>query len=1378
MSTAAAVRFVAYAPGEDEPLGFLPAPISWDVSVFHNNVSALTLKYSNLAAGGEYVSRALVTGLDIGFEVNWDDGTGWHEPFDCRFLRVKNNKNDVADPAKLVNLTCPGYGWMLAKVKNMVSGNRKLKNKDTGDIIRLFWNEYTARHGARTLPIDMSSWTTGTDSAGAAWLKKKTLTFELAADLLTILQGQVDIDHCDYRFDGRQLKLWNPDSQWVDLAGSVRLRLGKEVGEAPADESLEEMIHYLLVRGEKKTKAVLSNTDNTPWGVWEGCINEGGIDSNAEARDAAQKQMDLSSRMRGEYTVTLNLQPGDPLPFKDYRPGDWVSGPDMDGNLQRMRVQQITLSGDGSQVTGSIVLNDLVKASELALSSKLASISNGASQTGGTGMAPDVAIDLRQAAAPTGFTATPSLYLTTAKRWATRLLFEWDAVTTATDGTDLDISSYRVWGISSEETTARVIATVPGTDLSALVDGFGEGTSWSFAVQAVGSTTTEPGAMSAFVSITLPEDTDPPVKTSAPHLESASSIVTASWDGLSATGSAMDPDLSVVRVLAGTVNPPTAVVGVLGAGGTWTGYAPAGTTVYFALQAVDTSGNEGPVSDVVSIVVKSVLDDAGLAQLLALNATIYVQDEEPVDPPAESWWWTKTADPTVLRYTADGVTWEVMATDGSDFIAAPVVVAGVLNAQWIRADNIASDSILARHILAGEITADKVATGLLTALVVAGEVIKTAETGKRVVIDASGITLYDADDTPVTFINTNGESFFTGTVAATSLKVIGQMELTAAGNQMSPGSTLLLNAGIQGPSTGPTVTNFWPSIRLLESDGSPLTDVRAVYRGKGWENTVDYWFALRVNTNNVIIISQHDVTTGAFVARFHCGRSDYVAPYYPYEPYLNSFIVTGWRPLTNLPYVDMIPRRSDTGSLLASANKMTVITYAAEAAATYDVSVLHSYSVINVAWRNYLDGTWTLAGDPLLCSDPADSAGRVIGYRNSSSNRWVFRTVGRGYVWEIQRTVTNSVNASLNTPKGLWAGTADYASMRYLVGEENYYRSTRDSDSTNQVNDGFPMASGTTVSIGHDGANFWTADSSGVVYFHDGEKWADAGALKNYEFGYTYYNPATGTVPSTYESRISPLVTQALKKRARIRVSASGWMSGTPLAEVTHLRFYGAVAGATKYLQGSSATGVIDRTALLTSGSTPPGTTTFPDAVPAVIKSLDGTMAIDALGGVKLVPARFRGYPIAARIDMNGSDTAALTASNYKSIPVKTIRESTGEWTPAFSGDCLTMPYKAWVRIVLHVLFNASTGGNRQIAIWKNPSATTWSSSSTPPTVTRLAESKFGPTTDTASDEVTFEGLVNEGDLIMFVARTTSSVSVGGKAYETWATVTIERILD
>ena len=56
--------------------------------------------------------------------------------------------------------------------------------------------------------------------------------------------------------------------------------------------------------------------------------------------------------------------------------------------------------------------------------------------------------------------------------------------------------------------------------------------------------------------------------------------------------------------------------------------------------------------------------------------------------------------------------------------------------------------------------------------------------------------------------------------------------------------------------------------------------------------------------------------------------------------------------------------------------------------------------------------------------------------------------------------------------------------------------------------------------------------------------------------------------------------------------------------------------------------------------------------------------------------------------------------------------------------------------------------------------------------------SKFSPTTDAATGILIWEGQVNSGDNIMFLARTTSATKVAGQAYETRAFVTIERCLD
>ena len=92
-------RLVAYLPGGAR-LGALPYPLSWSASLPHNDVGALTLTYSTLAAGGEHLRRGLVDGLEVAVEVL--AGGAWTEPEGCRCADVLRG---LLEP-----LECPLFG--------------------------------------------------------------------------------------------------------------------------------------------------------------------------------------------------------------------------------------------------------------------------------------------------------------------------------------------------------------------------------------------------------------------------------------------------------------------------------------------------------------------------------------------------------------------------------------------------------------------------------------------------------------------------------------------------------------------------------------------------------------------------------------------------------------------------------------------------------------------------------------------------------------------------------------------------------------------------------------------------------------------------------------------------------------------------------------------------------------------------------------------------------------------------------------------------------------------------------------------------------------------------------------------------------------------
>lgn len=612
------LRLVAYTAGTDTRLGIMPEPTSLQLSIGHNTVGALELTYSQLADQGSLLAGGLETGLDIGVEVNW--GSGWTEPPGCRFLLIKRSTNP-ADPARMIQLSCPSYAWLAGRVRNLNlsavegskskhAGERKFASASAGRIVKTLLDEHQDRRGAG-VPLTRSGFSNTVDSASANWAKTKTLYYPVGVDILTVLTALSDIDHCDWRTQGRALQMWNADSHFTDRAATVKLQLGRELGDAPSEETMEDLVTHILVRGEKKVKTTVQNTSGPhPWGYWEGFIDEGGIDSVSEAQDAAQKELAARSRLRGEYTRTLTMSdlPGDSLPFRDYVVGDWVTGPAVVGS-QRMRVQQVTVTLDSDGLlAGSVVLNDRVLAAELKRASKLKSITiTGPGSTGGSGIAPiPEGPDPRQPAAPTGLTVTDTVYLDAFGMHAVRIKAVWSPVTTATDGTELDIARYELWGQPQGQTPTAVwrrITSSTGVEAEWLP--FSPGSQWVFTVLAVGLTTIDPGVQSAPVTVTMGQDTVAPPAPSTPVVTAWLASVQAAWNGRDNTGAEMPADWVETRVHIGTTagftpSPANQVDSFSSRTGGIVNLTQATlsytTPVYVKLVAVDLSGNVGPAS--------------------------------------------------------------------------------------------------------------------------------------------------------------------------------------------------------------------------------------------------------------------------------------------------------------------------------------------------------------------------------------------------------------------------------------------------------------------------------------------------------------------------------------------------------------------------------------------------------------------------------------------------------------------------------------------------------------------------------------------------------------------------------------------------------------
>lgn len=312
---------------------------------------------------------------------------------------------------------------------------------------------------------------------------------------------------------------------------------------------------------------------------------------------------------------------------------------------------------------------------------------------------------------------------------------------------------------------------------------------------------------------TVTKDTTAPGQPSAPTLSSAAAFVSVTYDGLLNGGGAQPSDYLYTEIMAGTANPPTTKVGEANGRGIYDFAATAGDTVYVQLFSYDTSMNRSVGSPVVSIIVKSVLDDTGLAAALA-SLNIYRTATDPVlaGAVADGAWWFKPAGGISQRvagawvaYTIDAALVIVAGTIVAAQIAAGAVTTAKLAASAVTANEIAADAVTTNKILAGNVTADRIATGAITANEIAantitgaklvagtitgtqisataidgktitGATVRTAASGARAMMDTTGFKTFNAAGTNIIKIGTG-----TGGAGGAGFEYIGIGTTTAA----------------------------------------------------------------------------------------------------------------------------------------------------------------------------------------------------------------------------------------------------------------------------------------------------------------------------------------------------------------------------------------------------------------------------------------------------------------------------------------------------------------------------------------------------------------------------------------------------------------------
>lgn len=776
------VRFKAYdSAGVFQ--GFL-TPSSWSASVQHNDAGTLSMTYPRVALNGGVLQRGLEQGLEIGMEVAAHDGT-WVEPYNCRFLLVSRSR-DAKDSTDTVTLHCMTWIWLTKKILNLNmsalltdtdnKGKRPFYSATSGMIVHTLLDENRERGGAATvMPAGFNS---ARDTNGDAWAYKMTLYYDAGVGLYTVIDNLSANGMCDWRTDGRMLKMWNADSSALcrDLSARVRIPLATGLLESPEEETIEGLAGNILVRGDNDLVFTQENkTAPSPWGKWELYSSQGGVSNKDTAQLLMQTQLASAARVRGQYTRQILTTGIEHLPLVDYRPGDWITAPTVNHG-EKVRVQRVELSNrnDGG-VKCALMLNDRLYDAQTRQAKRIQGITGGAVAGGASGATPAPEKDHRIPMAPAGLVVQTDAYLD-ANGYARGLATaQWAEVTQATNHTSIEITSYRVeWrpNIAGEAWCSAGVTT--GTTLS-----WGNldcGTTIQVRVRAVPTYSDKLGDWSAVALVDVAQDVTPPSVPSAPVLASELGVVTIHWDGRTATGTHMEPDFDHIEVGRGT-NPSnlTRIAAAQSGEGDYLDTAlTAGDKPVYALRAVDHAGNMSAWSTTAGITVASTVSSEEISQikndlkanndaLETANQTLsqankdLAQAKKDIKANAD-----KAKDSydkaTNAQTTADGknkiikstsepahaglaagdmwyqtslVTWwagqpndspsvlservdHVYIWDGTQFNEYNFVASNVISTNTVTAPLLAAGSIITDKLAANAVTADKILTGAVT----------------------------------------------------------------------------------------------------------------------------------------------------------------------------------------------------------------------------------------------------------------------------------------------------------------------------------------------------------------------------------------------------------------------------------------------------------------------------------------------------------------------------------------------------------------------------------------------------------------------------------------------------------------------------------------
>lgn len=255
-------------------------------------------------------------------------------------------------------------------------GTRYFYNRTPGRLMAQLWMEGAERdsgfvghnygegefdspfsYRARVLKGVWRGWTTVRDSKGRRWVDvgpRGNYEVRLGQSLWAVIQdfrerGIIDIHSggATPGGGGRSLFMVPKGDLEVDQSQRVSLRLGADVQEAPetVDRSQHQTVTFVL-DSTGLNRYVYSGrgleANQTPWGYWEGAIQEQDADSLSSSISlTSEERQERSKRYWIDASRRAVVLPNRPIPMLDYEPHHLIQVYDHEGAASVRKVTQI-----------------------------------------------------------------------------------------------------------------------------------------------------------------------------------------------------------------------------------------------------------------------------------------------------------------------------------------------------------------------------------------------------------------------------------------------------------------------------------------------------------------------------------------------------------------------------------------------------------------------------------------------------------------------------------------------------------------------------------------------------------------------------------------------------------------------------------------------------------------------------------------------------------------------------------------------------------------------------------------------------------------------------------------------------------------------------